>query len=322
MYTGCSVSASTTGIIYPPVASTLTVIFSDWQNPFIFDTTKYYYFIVQTGAGNGFDSSQYYGTAIATTTDVYCFNCEPPITSMYFVLDSTTNTEQLNTTILKPLDGETTVTTTIDVDIGYINDGGIADQLVYIIYNRYLVLSAVSFAEIPITATNTIYTATTSLDAGIYRIESYLKNSFSGDIYYPLDSVDFTVVESQLPEIIILDPADYETIAGLATTTCTITNISGCFQTALIFTFYPSENSLLRFSDLKTQMENKPPFGYFGVLSSALSALNNTDSAIFVLETEGNIQTNIFDPLKTGMTWLLWFVFGFWLYKRVISIQI
>lgn len=93
--------------------------------------------------------------------------------------------------------------------------------------------------------------------------------------------------------------------AGLATTTCNIANISGCFQNAIAFLFFPSPDALSTFSFLWENVKNKPPFGYVSQTISALNTISISGTASFEFG-ELPFMDEIFTPLKNGLEGLLW----------------
>lgn len=102
--------------------------------------------------------------------------------------------------------------------------------------------------------------------------------------------------------------------SGLATTTCSITAIGGCFQNALAFLFFPSPDILNRFSNLWSLIENKPPFGYVSQTIIGLRGLNASSTSAFSF---GNIPLvdTIFGPFRTGLGALLWVGFFIAFYR-------
>lgn len=234
----------------------------------------------------------------------------------YFILQGITT----NITIIEPSFNQVTFLNTFPVQIFFNNESGIADRLIYNLYDRITEL-LVETTVFNIGTSTEIVSATSTHPLGIYRIEAFLLDSITQDIFSTVVS-NFTVISDPTTDILGFDPDDFGSILSLATTTCSISNLSGCFQNALIFTFYPSPESLARFGTLQQELSTKPPFAYIGMLTDAMKNLTGNATPIFVLASEGNVTTNIFDPLKTGMTWLLWFVWGFWLYNRVKKMEI
>lgn len=221
--------------------------------------------------------------------------------------------------IVLPENATNTASTTFDIQIDW-TGGDNYTALVYKIYNVLTFKALTEFRVIPIgTATGT-YNGGTTLEIGNYEIESYLIDE--NEIQGTSDTNTFSVIENPLGEIFGFDTTNFDDIQGLATTTCGITNLTGCFQNALVFAFYPSQSALQNFGNLIDEIETKPPFGYFTILTSSIEDLDGSTTPAFILATENNIYTNIFNPIRTGVTWLLWFVFGIWLYKRLTNIKI
>lgn len=93
--------------------------------------------------------------------------------------------------------------------------------------------------------------------------------------------------------------------SGLATTTCSITAIGGCFQNALAFLFFPSPDILNQFANLWSLIENKPPFGYVSQTITSLRTLNASSTPAFSFGDIPLVDT-IFTPFRTGLAALLW----------------
>ncbi len=89
----------------------------------------------------------------------------------------------------------------------------------------------------------------------------------------------------------------------------------------MVFLIYPSQDSLSSFSSLQGMVINKPPFAYFVQIKNAL-VFDPSHSDTFTLETVSPLTTNIFDPLRTGITWVLWVGFAFAIYKRSKHIEL
>jgi len=85
----------------------------------------------------------------------------------------------------------------------------------------------------------------------------------------------------------------------------------------LLWLFKPSTASVEIFSGLKTTLETKAPFAYFVSVKNSLSGFSTTTAPNFVLASSTGITNSIFTPLKTGLTWLLWIIFGFWLIRKI-----
>lgn len=107
-----------------------------------------------------------------------------------------------------------------------------------------------------------------------------------------------------------------------AYTTCSITDLAGCFQNAIVFLFYPSASSLNDFSNLYDAVKNKPPFGYISAVQTALQGINDTETGVFTLETMPILDTYIFTPMRTALIWIMWLAFIFMFYHRLKNIHL
>jgi hypothetical protein len=100
---------------------------------------------------------------------------------------------------------------------------------------------------------------------------------------------------------------------------------STCLSDVGMWLIKPTTESLQQFTDLKTSIENKPPFGYFTMLSNNLNNLSTTSSATTTLDTitiPTPLQTYIFTPLRNGLIALIWFVGLVFLFNRLKHIQL
>jgi hypothetical protein len=107
-----------------------------------------------------------------------------------------------------------------------------------------------------------------------------------------------------------------------AYTTCSITDLAGCFQNAIVFLFYPSQSSLNDFSNLYDAIKDKPPFGYISAVQTSLQGINDTGTSVFTLETMPILDTYIFTPVRTAIIWILWLAFIFMFYHRLKNIHL
>lgn len=94
-------------------------------------------------------------------------------------------------------------------------------------------------------------------------------------------------------------------------------NIFGVYVCrVLLFLFRPSDNDFSQFTTLKSAVINKPPFGYFSQIQNVLNGFS-TSTPAYALATSAPLTDNVFNPLKTGLSWILWLVFGFWIFYRI-----
>jgi len=108
---------------------------------------------------------------------------------------------------------------------------------------------------------------------------------------------------------------------AIAPAPCGITDISGCFQNAIVYLFYPSTASLDQFGNLWTLVKNKPPFGYVVAVQTAVGTLSASSTATFNLGTVP-FMSAIFDPFRTAVAVLMWLVFIVAFYHRLSTLDI
>lgn len=218
--------------------------------------------------------------------------------------------------ITSPLDGSTTASTTVSVDFIFYNAnaGTQVDSFNLWFYNRLTSAYTSIDGDLPSGEYGSV-SYDVELPVSTYDLTISLFPSGTPELLYSgYEKITFNVVEDPLAKLGVPDFAD---LSALATSTCSITNISGCMQNALLFLFYPSETVLDKYSDLKELVQNKPPFGYLVAYTASLSDLSAVASSSFSLEIEDNIQDNIFTPIRSGLSGVLWVCFGCWFFNRI-----
>lgn len=85
----------------------------------------------------------------------------------------------------------------------------------------------------------------------------------------------------------------------------------------LVYLFVPDSNTLNKFNDLTAGISDKVPIGYFTRIKEELSGFSST-TPVFTLDIDENepVYTEFFDPIRTGLSWILWFAFAFWIFHR------
>jgi hypothetical protein len=104
--------------------------------------------------------------------------------------------------------------------------------------------------------------------------------------------------------------------------TCGITDVSACVINAFAWAFSPDSTIFDQFATLKDEIKNKPPFGYFTSAIDSIATLNSSSTHAFTLSESAPIMNLIFDPLRAGLAWVLYFGGLIWLYKRLSNITI
>ncbi len=115
---------------------------------------------------------------------------------------------------------------------------------------------------------------------------------------------------------------NYDTVnVPIERESCSITNISACINNALIYLFVPSTDALNDFLLLGDDLDQVKPFGYFTRALDAIGGISTSTSAYTMPQIP--FQESIFDPLRDGMSVMLWGVFAFVFYnKRLKNIDI
>jgi hypothetical protein len=108
-------------------------------------------------------------------------------------------------------------------------------------------------------------------------------------------------------------------------TTCDPTSglISNSLCQAFVWLFYPSQSSLNQFATIKATYQNKPPFGYFPLIQTAISNLSNGTSSVVLITTSTESSFDVvFGTIKTGISWVLYFLLGWWIFHKFKNIDL
>lgn len=95
------------------------------------------------------------------------------------------------------------------------------------------------------------------------------------------------------------------------------TSLSNLFS----YWFNPSSASLNQFGTLNTSISGKVPFGYFGLLSSAFSNLSASGTPIATTTDLSDLH-DIISPIDYVLGALMFFLFGFWLVRRISKMEL
>lgn len=132
-----------------------------------------------------------------------------------------------------------------------------------------------------------------------------------------LNSTNELIAESPVVNFsITLSPGSGDPLPP--TVTCEGGNwVSDNFCRVLRYLFVPSSERLNDFKTLFEPIGDKIPFSYFNELKTAISGVNSSATPAFTLNIPQNMQDTIFTPFRTAFTWVLWLIFGVWLFKRL-----
>jgi len=177
-----------------------------------------------------------------------------------------------------------------------------------------------SAAEPITTAGDQTFSATTTLQDGLYNITTALTvppfGQFPGQTY---DSTTTNFIVNQ-SAYLALQSSQY----GIATTTCSVSNIAGCFQNALVYLFWPNASAIASYSTFQALIYQKPPVGYFSLVQNALNGVTSTSSTSSIPWSSGTLSYggSVFSSLRLGIAGILWFFFLIEFWHRIRNIKI
>lgn len=168
----------------------------------------------------------------------------------------------------------------------------------------------------------------TNYDASISRSKHnfnlwYAKTVLEDNNSNPLASstISYTTVST-------IPPSYFETPTSTATSSdwtmdCTGgTIISNSLCYVLSYLFYPNQQSVFNFYSIKAKVENKPPIGYYTAIKSQINSLSTSTPIINFPTGLSNSTSSPFYLFRTGINWLLWFLFAFWIYHRIKNLEL
>jgi len=162
----------------------------------------------------------------------------------------------------------------------------------------------------------------TFLDLGTWTATAYLEEVPAGGaqgswgVIASSTPVTFTIVTPyQFPTSTIPVPVSTSTSLSL-----TCDQSSGAFAYSLCnlfqFLFVPSSQALQNFNNLQTLITSKPPIGYFTAVKNVLSEATTSASSSLSFPSLEFASSTVFNPLRSGINWILWVLFGFWAFHR------
>lgn len=229
-----------------------------------------------------------------------------------------------------PAQGYVTATTSVDIQMGYFASS--TEQ--YPLDEVILQLLDVTTGYTPVPPPNpaydgaNVYAASSTLGSLMSQVFSfmmdeghtyayliYLRSSENGRTLMAssTDWVTFSVVSDGLTGQL---GTGATTTYLLATSTCSLANITGCFQNALVWAFYPSEGAWEFLQSQYAPIKSKPPFGvtaYYTALEN-VAASSTASSTLVVYDS---YMDAIFTPIRTGLATLIAMAFAVWFFKRI-----
>jgi len=282
------------------------------------------------GYTNGSFTSQTFGTVGLSDAKYYVS------TNPAFVPVEDTTTRIID---FQPEAGTTTATTTVNFNVDYyFNDTEFENPLgwqmcVDTINLEVGGINTVSGATNQFSACGDItasgsgnFSTTTLLLAGTHQTTLYFKNASSSEIYSS-QSYRFIVLQSNIPNNWLTTGTTTDPFTECPTLDESAGGWLACrigqvIQSVLAFLFLPSDASFQAFRNLTTTLSQKPPFGYFSLIETQIDLITATSSPTFTVQSTDTINSMVFDPIRTGLGYLIWFGWGVFMYKRLSKITI
>jgi hypothetical protein len=111
---------------------------------------------------------------------------------------------------------------------------------------------------------------------------------------------------------------DMPTMEDYYATTTDFGLLGNMFRDVLVYLFKPNDSVLDFWRTIKDRVRDKPPFGYYALIRDAFDDLSFEATPAFALQTASSTASYIFTPLKNGLSWVLWILFGVWFLKRFV----
>ena len=103
---------------------------------------------------------------------------------------------------------------------------------------------------------------------------------------------------------------------------CSVGDIGCYISNGAIWAFSFENIDVSNFDNIKNLLDSKAPVGYITGIFTALNSLDDTVDPAFELQQFPLLMDSIFTPLRTGLLWLFWFIFGVGLFMRFRHIQL
>lgn len=161
----------------------------------------------------------------------------------------------------------------------------------------------------------------------VYPIDTYVAYAelrYGGSLIATSSLISFNIIGSN-PEYTGFYPTPTST-ATSSEWVITCDPESNLFTKSLCYLgqwlFMPRQQDFNRFNDLKDALIIKPPIGYFYQIRNALLGFNASSSAAFELPQSAALSNYIFNPIKIGLSFIIWLIFGFWVFNRIRKLEL
>lgn len=292
-------------------------------SPIALATTKFGFFYTDTTSGGGSPAPDMYiyGNAATTTSkcssagDCYAVSSPQWVINGYTLGgDATTTASQIYSTT--PANEATTSPVALSVVyLANASDTIPFDTVTVQVDRLDQGLSQVFYSYQSPILTNSVNTwvasSSMSLPVGAYETTATLRSSAT--ILVMINkSASWTVGTSTWSGMIGASSTEQADLNLLATSTCDILNITGCFQNALVWAFVPSTSSVAYIMGKGSSLGNVKPFAYItladNLLASATtSGVSATINFYTLIPTTTAVYTYVFSPVRDGLGFLIWF---------------
>jgi hypothetical protein len=194
-----------------------------------------------------------------------------------------------------------------------------SSTIVYINYQQGNSIDPTKYTNVDtlfFTPTSTIYS--NSIQVGTY-LTADLNYTARADLYIP-PAGSPVATSTAITFSYSAGGYTYTTSTGFVGTTCNATSVD-FFTGLLCSAFVPQQISLTQFNTLYTKVSNKPPIGYLSAISTLISGTSTATTAIDNLNIPAGTSSP-FTILRSGMIWILWLLFGFWVFTKIRHFQL
>jgi len=316
-----------------PVGGTLDI--NGIQNPYGGWTTNHFCEVWDSNNNNqnsgttityrGFFSFNYSGSGNATPPDPFGADHSTRLVTLHPLMNEATTSDATSSPqIYGSLHNEQALYDRMIIDLSWVEPSVNADLLLSDTAHRQLI-----FPIGTSTTDQSFSTSTSDLLTGRWLMNTVFSNSTDGSSYFTASTTSFIVGTSTT---LFSDFVSYSTTtpAGQILPECSsassVTEKTLCwfgdrFKDVMLFLFIPSDTIVGKYSQLKDAILIRAPFGYFGLIKTALSNVSASSTPIYQYVIPLS-RSNLFSTLRSAASGILyiWWLVHMW--HRVRSIQL
>ena len=95
--------------------------------------------------------------------------------------------------------------------------------------------------------------------------------------------------------------------------------LGNMFRDIIVWLFIPDPTIFNQFGGLWDSVKAKPPVGYFTQVQTAFGSFAVASGSYYLAMQDMGLITN---PLRSALIWVLWLMFGFWIFQRIRKLEI